>query len=120
MFGSGKYDEFAYSNSNETAHIKTFDHKGLRSAINTLCHFLFCSHKTHWAPIIFDATIDSDSNVWRYSLEGILVPDTELIDLAKTLLLFIKDNDDFNEYDCHGYVYKIYFEPIQTILNTIN
>lgn len=94
--------------------------KELRIAINNLCHFLFCSHKTNWAPIIFDFKPDEGENLWRYSLEGILVTDDELIEVAKTLILFVKSNDDFSEYDCHGYVYHIYYEPIQTILNSLN
>jgi hypothetical protein len=85
----------------------------LRQKINNLCHFLFCSHKTDWAPFIFKTFI------YRYSLDGVVICDEKLIQTALELLSSIKWNDDFNEYDCHGYVYKIYYEPIQTILNKI-
>jgi hypothetical protein len=90
------------------------DLKELRLAINTLCNFLFCSHKTHWAPIIFGKS--SDDKIWRYDLEGVLVPDSELVELAKTLLQSVESNENFDEYDCHGYVYQIYYEPIKKLI----
>ena len=85
----------------------------LREKINNLCHFLFCAHKTDWAPNIFG------SKRFKYDLEGVTIPHKKTINTAIELLSSIKWNDDFNEYDCHGYVYKIYYEPIQTILNKI-
>lgn len=81
--------------------------KDLRIAINTLCNFLFCAHKTEWAPCVFD-----DKN-WQYDLEGILVTDDKLPDLAKQLLKDVESNENFNEYDCHGYLWKIYYQPLK-------